>query len=317
MQQHGYPLKILLKAASLNRRAYYRYLKRSRNTIASTGPERRGRKASTTCPTTDGAVVTEEELIQILQDLQDITDSTNPLFYVKTMGDKKLSLYLRDHHKIICNHKKLYRIRKAKGWVRDYRKAQRQFNRSKNHRIQLVNRMWQMDVKYYSTVYEGTVQVLTLFDVYDKWVVGTFIARSITGADVKRTIAQAMDFRKTDGEGLIIRNDHGCQFTSKTIRDFLSDQQVEQEFGILRNPNSQAFVESFHARCTLEFEIFISADTIVHFIDQYKAWLKYYHYIRYHGSLRSERHSRILTPYQFQLEIQGLTTELPVIEVLV
>lgn len=71
------------------------------------------------------------------------------------------------------------------------------------------------------------LQVLTLFDVYDKGVVGTFIARSITGAYIKNTIAQAIDFRKTDGEGLINRNDHVCQFPSKTIRDYLSDLQVE------------------------------------------------------------------------------------------
>jgi len=46
-------------------------------------------------------------------------------------------------------------------------------------------------------------------DIFDKWVVGTFIGRSITGADVQRTIRKALEYRNLSGEGLIIRNDHG------------------------------------------------------------------------------------------------------------
>ena len=107
----------------------------------------------------------------------------------------------------------------------------------------------------------------------------------------------------------------GDTFTAKEVVSFLSSQQVEQEFGILQNPNSQAFVESFHARCTLEFEIHTKPNTAKEFISEYSAYLEFYHYIRYHGSLRTSFSKKMLTPYQFQLYIQSATGELPKIEV--
>ena len=69
--------------------------------------------------------------------------------------------------------------------------------------------MWQMDIKYYQTVMDGTMLVFSLMDIFDKWVVGTFIGRSVTGADVRRTIRKALEYHNLSGEGLMSRNDHG------------------------------------------------------------------------------------------------------------
>lgn len=316
LQQEGYPLKILLKAGKMNERAYYRHLRSMAESEEKVPVKRKGKAKSAYCQKTDGTFVSNEAVLEIIEKIDHDQNRKEAYHYVKVFGDKKLSLYLLDTFGIRCNHKKLYRLRKEAGLVRSYRKRRNHYTRAQEHLILFPNQMWQMDIKYYKTG-EGMLQVLSLIDVYDKWVVGTFIGRSVLAADVKETVQRAITYRGISGEGLIIRNDHGCQFTSHTVMNELEDLQILQEFGLLKNPNSQAYVESFHAQCALEF-VFESNSipaSVQDFHDEYRAYLKFYHHIRYHGSLRCFRTRRMLTPYQFQKQIHGSSRELPELKV--
>ena len=99
--------------------------------------------------------------------------------------------------------------------------------------------------------------------------------------------------------------------------NYMSKEKTDQEFGLFKNRNSQAFIESFHAMCKVEFQSYSDPESIEEFFQEYTAYLNYYHYLRFHGSLRSPFSDKLLTPFQFQQEIDVFPSDLPIIDVFI
>ena len=264
------------------------------------GPIRgRGRKRSQGSYHIDGKIIPDVELIDILREIYHHQEPKETDFYLKTLGTKKLSIYLFKHHGILVNHKKLDRIRKAHGWVRTYYLKKKHPRRSQACYITRSNEMWQMDIKYYRTWKDGLISVLTIMDVMDRIVVGLYRARRCNALAVRMTLKAAMENRKVEPDQLTIRNDRGCQFTAKEVTQFLEEVQVIQEFGMPAYPNSQAFVESHHASSTQEFEYWNDFENLKDFIEKHDAYLRFYHELRPHKGLNYK------TPAEFKTIMDG------------
>jgi len=170
-------------------------------------------------------------------------DREDPHYYVKTMGSKKLSAYLRTEKGILVNHKKLDRIRKENGWMGTYTSRKHLYNSSKKHLVQQPDRLWQVDIKTYRTQVSGLLQVLTFIDVYDKCICGIYIGKRCQHHDVIQTLNRAIAFREIEPSQLIIRSDNGAQFKAKNLLKHEKALDIEHEFGIKHNPNSQAYID--------------------------------------------------------------------------
>jgi transposase InsO family protein len=72
-----------------------------------------------------------------------------------------------------------------------------------------------------------------------------YIGKHCTCYDVKRTLNNVIKYRGIDIAQLIIRSDNGSQFKAKNLLKHEKELEIEHEFGIKHNPNSQAYVESF------------------------------------------------------------------------
>lgn len=238
----------------------------------------------------------DEQLVELLRELYENENRDDPYYYVKTMGSKKLSAYLRRENGIIINHKKLDRLRKKAGWMRKYTSRKHLYNSSKEHLIQSPDSLWQVDIKMYRTKRDGLLQVLSYIDVYDKCICGLYIGKHCTYYDVKRTLNQALKYRGTDPSQLIIRSDNGSQFKAKHLLKHEKELHIEHEFGIKHNPNSQAYIESFHSSCQREFETHVLAFDKEDLKNKLGAYIHYYHCLRPHGSLSN------MTPFDFRRE---------------
>ena len=180
--------------------------------------------------------------------------------------------------------------------MRKYTSRKHLYNSSKEHLVQSPDRLWQVDIKMYHTQTQGLLQVLTFLDVYDKWVCGMYIGKHCTYHDVKRTLNEAIRFRGLDPTQLIIRSDNGAQFKAKNLLKHEKEMSIEHEFGIKHNPNSQAYVESFHSSCQREFETHVLAFDKADLKNKLNAYVQYYHCLRPHGSLKYQ------TPFDFRRE---------------
>jgi len=240
--------------------------------------------------------IMDEQLVELLRELYENENRDDPYYYVKTMGSKKLSAYLRREKGIIINHKKLDKLRKICGWMGKYTSRKHLYNSSKEHLIHSPDSLWQVDIKMYPTQTNGLLQVLSFIDVYDKWICGLYIGKHCTHYDVKQTLKQAIKYRGIDPSKLIIRSDNGSQFKAKKLLKYEKELDIEHEFGIKHNPNSQAYIESFHSSCQREFEAHVLAFDKADLKNKLGAYIHYYHCLRPHGSLGN------MTPFDFRKE---------------
>ncbi|HUM43014.1 MAG TPA: transposase [Fervidobacterium sp.] len=72
---------------------------------------------------TTGETISDEEIEKILVSIYENENCNEPEYYIKALGDKKLSKVLRKRYGIIVNHKKIYKMRKELGLLRKYKKT--------------------------------------------------------------------------------------------------------------------------------------------------------------------------------------------------
>ncbi len=300
MEKEGYAAHRLIRVLELKERTYYdkKKRKKTQEKKKSSGRPPKGYCEIIGVCNENGkeGIITDEQVIEMLRAIYENENRDDPNYYVKTMGSKKLSIYLRREKAILINHKKLDRLRKEQGWMRQYTSRKHLYNSSKEHLIQGPDRLWQVDIKMYRTQTHGLLQALTFIDVFDRWVCGMYIGKHCTYHDVKRTLNQAIKYRGVEPSQLIIRSDNGAQFKAKNLLKHEKELAIEHEFGIKHNPNSQAYVESFHSSCQREFETHVFAFDKADLKNKLNAFIKYYHCLRPHSSLGYK------TPFDFRQE---------------
>ncbi|WP_175419633.1 DDE-type integrase/transposase/recombinase [Marinitoga sp. 1154] len=142
-----------------------------------------------------------------------IGDPSNPEFFYKTLGSKKLAVVFKQKYGIIINHKKIHRLRKELNLTRNYhRHSKHPKKRPKNHNITGPNQYWEADIKFVFTKTNGFVGILSIIDSFDRSIVGVYIGNSIKAKDFIKTVKQAIKFRNATPQNLIIRTDNGPQF---------------------------------------------------------------------------------------------------------
>jgi len=233
-----------------------------------------------------GERIGDEEIEGLLVTIYENENCNDPEYYIKTLGDKKLSKVLKRRYGIIVNHKKIYRMRKELGLIRKYKKhAKHPKKRPKDHEIGETNRYWEADIKFIPTKKDGYVPMLDIIDVRDKTIVGTHLGQKSKSKNFIECIERAIEYRKVDTKKLTIRTDNGPQFKSKATEGYLEEMGIEHEFGYKNNPNSQAYIESHHSVVEREFVQMNEFEYIEDVYNAYKAYIYFYQEIRPHGSL--------------------------------
>jgi len=109
---------------------------------------------------TTGETISDEEIEKILVSIYENENCNDPEYYIKALGDKKLSKVLRKRYGIIVNHKKIYRMRKELGLLRKYKKHTKHARkRPKNHEVSERNKYWEADIKFIPTEKDGYISV--------------------------------------------------------------------------------------------------------------------------------------------------------------
>jgi len=239
-------------------------------------------------------IIEDGELRNILRDMYNCDDPQDERYYLKTLGSKKASQYLKNEMGIRINHKKVYRLRKEEKLTRRYEPTYKHpVKRSKDRQISESNKLWEADIKFIHTD-SGNVALLDIIDVFDRDIVGTYIGYGCKATDFAKTLIAAIKNRNATPENLVIRTDNGSQFRAKIIKALTEEFGIFHEFGIKHNPDSQAFIESQHGNLQREFvslNYFIDAEDIK---NKYSVYLNFYRNFRPHGSLN------YLTPVAFQ-----------------
>lgn len=229
-----------------------------------------------------GGTTDDEELEKLLIYISNADSQLEEIYYLKFLGSKKLSRYILTYYGIRVNHKKLHRIRKKLNLVGKYKKRDKHpVRRSTSMKVTEKNQLWEADITFVKTR-EEPAAILTVLDVYDRNVVGTYVGNSCKKENFIELIKLLIENR---GRPQFIRTDNGSQFRAINTGIFMNEEEIAHEFGMKRNPNSQAYIESFFSSLKREFaenNEFLNLDDLCKKLNVY---LGFYNNLRHHGSL--------------------------------
>ncbi len=113
-----------------------------------------------------------------------------------------------------------------------------------------ANDVWAYDFVADRTTDGQPLRWLTLVDEYTKEVLALFVARSLTGADVRRVLGRVLGQR---GAPVSIRSDNGSEFVCAALLEWLPQQGTEPIQVAPGKPWENGCNESFNSRFRDEF----------------------------------------------------------------
>jgi putative transposase len=145
------------------------------------------------------------------------------------------------------NHKRTWRLyREAELHVRRRRKrGQLPIERQPLVRPAAPDTTWSMDFIFDRVGEARALKVLNIVDDFTKEAVDIVAGNSIRGADVVRTLEQAVRFRRLPRA---IRTDQGPEFTGRALQGWADERGVQLKLIQAGKPTQNAYVESFNAR---------------------------------------------------------------------
>ncbi len=279
----GYPVSKVLKMLRLPRSSYYYH---------PCSNQGKGRACSTHTLTGDGSYVSNEVVIEHIREIL----SGEFVDY----GYLKVTHALRQQYGYRINKKKVYRLMKQAGLL--YKrlsgpKTKRLWVSELVPQPQSYFSYLEFDIKYiWIAGQHRNALVLSVIDVFSRWVLGQLVSYSIRKEDVVRLFDQIFTIYPMPLR-IYVRNDNGSQMESHVVQLYFADRQIIQEFTKPATPEQNAHIESYHSIierviCTrYEFE------DLPETIDTFERWLNFYNYERIHSGIN------YLSPYNYLLSM--------------
>ena len=212
----GYPVSKVLKELRLPLSSYY---------YTPAAKTNKGRRCSTHTRTDDGSYVSNEVVIEHIQQIlsREFVD----------YGYLKVTHALRGQYGYRINKKKVYRLMKQTGLL------------YKRHSGPKTKRLWvselvpqpqsyfsylAFDIKYiWIAGQRRNALVLSVIDVFSRWVLGQLVSYSVRKEDVVELFDQIFAIYPMPLR-IYVRNDNGSQMESHLVQQYFIDKQVTREF---------------------------------------------------------------------------------------
>jgi len=269
--EQQYPVRKVLHYAGLSASSYY-------YRASGDGTQKRGIKPSEYTLLKDGRKVSND---QVANQIKLVLEKE-----FVDYGYLKVTYYLQDELEYQINHKKVYRLMKEHQLLYQS-KIQRVGN--KQWVIKLVPEpstafsYWEFDIKFMYIHGTGRmVPLLSVVDVYSRWVLGHLFQESIKKEDVKTFFEHLTRVYATPHK-VYVRCDNGSQFESTLVREYFVAAGIEQEFTKPATPEQNAHIESYHSILERSICRSYEFEQAKDCFDTLTRWLKFYNYERIHS----------------------------------
>lgn len=188
----------------------------------------------------------------------------------------------------IINHKKVYRLMGENHLLFNSRirviAAKRNFVRFRSIIADKPLQYLSMDIKYIHIHGQGrNALLLSVIDVYSRKVLTHLLRYSIRKGDV--LIMLSLLLLEYKPKGMTLRNDNGGQFIAGSVRQFLKEKEVYQEFSHVATPQDNPYIEGLHSIIQREVVDRFEFDSIYHAQLVFDRYYRWYNDRRKHGSL--------------------------------
>jgi len=267
----GYPVSSVLKILRLPRSSYY---------YTPAGTAGKGRTCSTHTLTGDGSSVSNDIVIEHVREIL----SAEFVDY----GYVKVTHALRQQYGFRINKKKVYRLMKQAGLL--YKrlsgpKTKRLWVSELVPQPQSYFSYLEFDIKYiWIAGQRRNALVLSVIDVFSRWVLGQLVSYSVRKEDVVELFDQIFAIYPMPLR-IYVRNDNGSQMESHLVQQYFIDKQVTQEFTRPATPEQNAHIESYHSILERVICSRYEFEDLKEAIDTFERWLTFYNYERIHSGI--------------------------------
>jgi putative transposase len=243
----GHSPAVVARIAQISRQAIYR--------VSKTRPPAAGRSG----PPADEV---EAAIVKVAQDNQ-----TDGYRMVTALVARKLGRTV--------NRKKVLRIMRQRRLIQRRRRLDRR-RRPGFFRVERPNQLWHLDLTSVWVAEHGWCYLMAAIDCCTREIVGWHLELRCRAKESIALVEQAVASRGATPGTLTIGTDNGSAFTARAFKLVLSALGVAHRRGGYRDPESQAFIESWFSklkeRCVWlhEFETLDQArEVIAAYIDAY------------------------------------------------
>ncbi len=233
--EQGYSVKAILDNCSLSRSSFY-YQPKQRS-------GKKGIPISEYTISQNGEYVCNDRVVEQIEELlsREFVD----------YGYIKVTHWLRQEHGYIINPKKVYRLMRENGLLNKKKKVAKP---SRKHWVkQLIPKplsvfdYLEFDIKYmYVPGCGRNALMITVLDVYSRWVLGHKIQWSIKEKDVKALFDQILSQYPLPSR-FYVRCDNGSQFIASSVQKYFERKNIVQEFTKPATPEQNAHIEPYHS----------------------------------------------------------------------
>lgn len=232
--EQSYPISQVLKLCNLSKSSYY----------YKPNGKKQGRKEYAVITDKNACPMTEIQVVQTIKKLFE-----NPFV---DYGYHKTWVYLKDTQQIRIGRDMTYKIMK-KNSLLNMTKTKKSKYGIRNRAEAMVPEpttefsYWEFDIKYvWVQGRQRSAQILTIIDVYSRWVLGQFIAFEIKKEQVISLFKQVKNIFPVPTK-FIVRNDNGSQFIAQAVQDYILSIGAKQEFTKPATPQMNAHIEAYHS----------------------------------------------------------------------
>jgi putative transposase len=241
----GFAAATVARVLQITRQAIYRL------PTARTAPQRR--------PVTDPVDVAIVEVAK-----------ANP-----TDGYRMVAAWTQRKLGVAVNRKRVLRVMREQRLIQRRRSVSRR-RRPGFFRVERPGQLWHLDMTSVWVAEHGWCYLNAIIDCCTREIVGWQLSLRCRASEAIAVIEQALAAQGIPAGTLTLGTDNGSAFTARATRAVLSDLGVAHRRGGYRDPESQAFIESWFAklkeRCVWrhEFETLDQArEVIAAYIDHY------------------------------------------------
>jgi transposase InsO family protein len=241
---------------------------------------KQGARPSTHTRTTDGQSIPNEEVVTRIEHKlqQDFVD----------YGYIKVTHWLRQSFLMIINFKKVYRLMKENKLLYHQHSRDKKGKTFIQYRVPAPDMPFEhmeMDIKFiWVHGSRRMAYLLSVIDIKTRAILAWTLQYSIKKEDVIN-LMKAIQTHFCLPRRVTLRSDNGSQFEAKTVRDSLSEMNIQQEFSHVATPEDNGHIESYHAIVkkavcnAFEFNVLQNA------IDILDRFVRFYNTDRLHSGL--------------------------------
>ena len=181
------------------------------------------------------------------------------------------------------NRKRVQRVMRAHRLLQNNVSADGRRRRPGYFRVTRPDELWHIDMTKMWTAAHGWVYLHAMVDCCTREIAGWSLDLRCRDDEAIAAVEAAVIARSVTSGQLTLGSDNGSQFTSRDLRSYLSDRGITHRRGGYRDPESQAFIESwfgqFKKRCAWREEW----ETIEHARVGIGAYVQTYHHRPHSG----------------------------------